>query len=82
MRLVQISNTSHQFDVQLVTLFPEGYGDDKTPFQFLIGEGLVEFVVEDGRAIGVGIFGAVGDLTERRDNTVQGQTEAWFDKIG
>jgi hypothetical protein len=81
MRWDQISGTTHQFNVQMMTLFPEGYGDDKTPFEFLIGEGLAEFVVENGIVIGFGVYGAVGDLTKSREDTVQGQTEVWFDKI-
>lgn len=46
MRLVQISGTSRQSDVEMVTLFSEGYGDDKTPFEFSMEGGLAEFVAE------------------------------------
>jgi hypothetical protein len=68
----------------MTALFTEGFGADKTPFEtFESGEGeaLAEFVVEDGRVLGLGIFGNVGDVTKRRGNTLQGEAEVWFDKV-
>jgi len=81
-RLVYVadSDSKHQFDVQLTTLFTEGFGADKTPFE-IYESGLVEFVVESGKVVGLGVLGIVGDLTKSRGNTVQGKAEVWFDKI-
>jgi hypothetical protein len=85
-RLVHVSDSEsgHEFNVQPTALFTEGFGADKTPFEtFENGEGgaPAKFVVEDGKVLGLGVFGSVGDLTKRRGNTVQGQAEVWFDKI-
>jgi len=82
-RLAPFSNpgTGHQFIAEMTVLFTRGFGLDKTPFESVGGVTLVEFVVEDGRVLGLGIFGEVGDLTERRGNTVQAKAEVWFDKI-
>jgi hypothetical protein len=82
-RLVPISDSGsgHQFIAQMTELFTQGFGVDKTPFESGIGRDLAEFVVEDGRVLGLGLFGVVGDLTERRGNTVQARAEVWFDKI-
>jgi hypothetical protein len=79
MRLARVLGTSHPFDVEMVTLFPQSYGDNKAPFEFLITEymAMAEFVVEDELVIRFGIFGAVGDLIKSRD-----RVEVWFDKIG
>jgi hypothetical protein len=68
----------------MTVLFTEGFGANKTPFEtFESGdqEALAEFVIEDGRVLGLGAFGVVGDLTERRGNKVQEKAEVWFDKL-
>jgi len=50
----------------MAALFTRGSVVDKTSFESGGGEALAKFVVEDGRVLGLGIFGEVGDLTERR----------------
>lgn len=82
-RLIHLSD-SKSVNIQITTLFTDGFGVDKTPFEtFENGEGEVvaEFVVEDGRVLGLGVFGIPGDLTKRRGDTVQARAEVWFDKI-
>jgi hypothetical protein len=82
-RLIHLSD-SKSVNIQMTTLFTDGFGADKTPFETFEngeGEGEAEFVVEDGRVLGLGVFGIPGDLTKRRGNTVQARAEAWFDKI-
>jgi hypothetical protein len=83
LRLVHIpgSESGHEFSVEPTVLFTEGYGADKTPFQIFEAGAPAEFVVENGRVLGLGVFGSVGDLTKSRGNTVQGRSEVWFDKI-
>jgi hypothetical protein len=78
--------SGNKFLVQLTSLFPEGYGRDNTPFETAeIGtlEAPAEFVVEDGKVIGFGVFGLVGQLTEqeRTQTTVKGRADVWFDKV-
>jgi len=83
-----IHQSGNKFLVQCTSLFPEGYGRDSTPFETAeIGtsEATGEFVVEDGKVIGFGLFGMVGvdepTERERTHTTVKGRAEAWFDKV-
>ena len=80
--------SGNKFLVQCTSLFPEGYGRDSTPFETAeIGtsEATGEFVVEDGKVVGFGLFGMVGvdepTERERTHTTVKGRAEAWFDKV-
>ncbi|KAG1877405.1 beta-lactamase/transpeptidase-like protein [Suillus subluteus] len=64
----------------------EGYGRDTTPFETSeIGssEATAEFVVEDGKVVGFGLVGLVGQVTERErtHTTVKDRAEVWFDKV-
>jgi hypothetical protein len=81
-----VHHSGNKFLVQLTSLFPEGYGRDSTPFETAeIGtsESTAEFVVENGKVVGFGLFGLVGQLTEREriQTTVKDRAEAWFDKV-
>ncbi|KAG1768064.1 beta-lactamase transpeptidase-like protein [Suillus placidus] len=74
------------FVVQCTSLFPEGHGRDSTPFETAeIGtsEATAEFVVEDGKVVGFGLVGLVGQLTERQrtHTTAKDRAEVWFDKV-
>ena len=83
-RIVLADQEGKKCRVEPTTLFPEGYGKDQTPFEtFESSESVppAEFVLENGRVVGVGVFGFPGDLTGRRPKTVQGQAEVWFDKV-
>ncbi|KAG9311213.1 beta-lactamase/transpeptidase-like protein [Chiua virens] len=73
------------FELYFSSLYPDGYGKDTTPFEVTgVGPagGLAEFVVEDGRVVGFGVSGLVGQLTERErtGTTVRDGAEVWFDK--
>ena len=85
-RLVYISDSGsgRQFGIQPTALFTSGFGADKTPFETFesgAGEVVAEFVLVNGRVLGLGVQGIVGDLSERRGNTIQEKAEVWFDKI-
>ncbi|KAH7929367.1 beta-lactamase/transpeptidase-like protein [Leucogyrophana mollusca] len=76
----------HTFRVGFTSLFPNGYGIDSTPFETAevgTSEATVEFVVEEGKVIGFGLFGLVGEVTEREriHTRVQDKAEVWFDRI-
>jgi hypothetical protein len=78
--------SGNKFLVQWTSLFPDGYGRDNTPFETAeIGtsEAPAEFVVEDGKVVGFGLFGLVDQLTEkeRTQTTVKGRADVWFDKV-
>jgi hypothetical protein len=81
-----VHRSGNTFEVQYTSLFPEGYGRDTTPFETAeIGtsEATAEFVVEDGKVVGFGLVGLVGQLTERErtHTTVKDRAEVWFDKV-
>jgi hypothetical protein len=84
LRLKRIGNTKFSFTG--VELFPEGYGRDTSPFAFWEGvdEAYAEFVVNEmGVVVGFGIFGLVGEVTERERTgvTVQDRAEVWFSRV-
>jgi len=81
-----VHQSGNTFNVQYTSLYPEGYGRDTTPFETAeIGtsEATAEFVVEDGKVVGFGLVGLVGQLTERErtHTTVKDRAEVWFDKV-
>jgi CubicO group peptidase (beta-lactamase class C family) len=80
-RSVHLSGNT--FVVQFASLFPEGYGRDRTPFETTFAEVTAEFVVEDGKVVGFGWVGLVEQLTERErtHTTVKDRAEVWFDKV-
>lgn len=83
------------FKIQITYLFPEGYGKDKTPFEY--GEegengGTIRFAVnrdEDSMGImveeilGFGLFDTVGAVTDRekKGGSVEETAEVWFEKL-
>ncbi|KAF8132830.1 beta-lactamase/transpeptidase-like protein [Boletus edulis] len=76
------------FDVYLTSLYPNGYGKDTTPFASNEGgvgtaDGVAEFVVEEGRVVGIGLSGFVGQVTERARTYegVRDRAEVWFDRV-
>ncbi|KAI9567885.1 beta-lactamase/transpeptidase-like protein [Boletus coccyginus] len=74
------------FGIYFTSLYPNGYGKDKTPFEIRgVGtpDGLAEFVIEDGGVVGFGISGTVGRVTERErtHESVRDRAEVWFDRV-
>ncbi|KAG2141566.1 beta-lactamase/transpeptidase-like protein [Suillus cothurnatus] len=80
-RSVHLSGNT--FVVRFASLFPEGYGRDRTPFETTFAEVTAEFVVEDGKVVGFGWVGLVEQLTERErtHTTVKDRADVWFDKV-
>ncbi|KAG1805214.1 beta-lactamase/transpeptidase-like protein [Suillus subaureus] len=81
-----VHRSGSTFVVQYTSLFPEGYGRDRTPFETAeIGtsEATADFVVENGKVVGFGLVGLVGQLMERERTqaTVKNRAEVWFDKV-
>jgi hypothetical protein len=70
------------------TLFPKGYGNDRSPFELAGDEdaqqgATVRFVVEDGKVKGMGVTGLVGEITERERTakSVEEGSEVWFTRV-
>ncbi|KAG1877404.1 beta-lactamase/transpeptidase-like protein [Suillus subluteus] len=81
-----VHRSGNTFVVQCISLFPEGYGRDTTPFETSVmgsSDATAEFVVEDGKVVGFGFVGLVGQVTERErtHTTVKDRAEVWFDKV-
>ncbi|OJA15997.1 hypothetical protein AZE42_10249 [Rhizopogon vesiculosus] len=81
-----VHQSRNKFLLLFTALFPEGYGHDSTPFETAeIGTpgATAEFVVEDGKVVGFGLFGLVDQVTERERTkmTVKDRADAWFDKV-
>ncbi|OAX32863.1 beta-lactamase/transpeptidase-like protein [Rhizopogon vinicolor AM-OR11-026] len=81
-----VHQSGNKFLLLCTALFPEGYGRDSTPFETAeIGTpgATAEFVVEDGKVVGFGLFGLVDQVTERErtQTTVKDRAEVWFDKV-
>lgn len=79
-----VHRSGNAFVVLCTSLFPEGYGRDSTPFETgSSDEVTADFVVEDGKVVGFGLAGLVGQLTERErtHTTVKDRAEVWFDKV-
>lgn len=73
------------FDLTATYIFPEGYGENKTPFETMVtGQAGVEalFVVENGGVKGFAVNGFVGEMTEsqRIGGTIKETAEIWFEK--
>ncbi|KAH7908433.1 beta-lactamase/transpeptidase-like protein [Hygrophoropsis aurantiaca] len=76
------------FSTEFITLFPYGYGADKTPFMvdvFPDINTIAEFVVQDNsvEVVGFGLFRTEGFETERekRGRSVQEKADVWFTKV-
>ncbi|KAJ8593158.1 beta-lactamase/transpeptidase-like protein [Rhizopogon salebrosus TDB-379] len=78
-----VHQSGNKFLLQWTSLLTEGYGRDSTPFEVGPSESTAEFVVEDGKVVGFGLFGLVDLPTERgrTQTTVKNRAEAWFDKV-
>jgi len=78
-----VHQSGNKFLFYCTTLFPEGYGRDSTPFEMETLRATAEFVVEDGKVVGFGLFDMVGQVTERErtHTTVKNRADVWFDQI-
>jgi len=78
----------NQFRVDAVSLFPKGYGKDKSPFQYTVGNavgnaGIADFVVNDAQVVGFGLSGTVDEETNRQKagGTIEQMADVWFDRV-
>ncbi|VDC03880.1 unnamed protein product [Peniophora sp. CBMAI 1063] len=72
-----------RFVAQASQLFPQGFGKNTTPFEQISGTVFADFVVrDDGEVLGFGLFGFVGERTnrEKKGGSIEETAEVWFDK--
>ncbi|KAJ7162602.1 beta-lactamase/transpeptidase-like protein [Mycena crocata] len=81
LRFVPIGGFSYL--VKLSSLYVEGYGVDRTPFEDVSSETMTStFMLEQGRIVGFGLFGA-GDKSWRakKGGSVRDIADVFFDKL-
>jgi hypothetical protein len=74
------------FALSMITLFPQGYGDDKSPFEVPSGATFpAEFEVDaDGKSVrGFGLYGILSkSITSHGGNlTVEDVADVWFKRV-
>ncbi|KZV70776.1 beta-lactamase/transpeptidase-like protein [Peniophora sp. CONT] len=72
-----------RFAAQAVQLFPQGFGKNTTPFEISSQTVYADFVVrDDGEVLGFGLFGLVGETTDRekKGGSIEETAEVWFDR--
>jgi len=83
MHLKMVQQSDNIFVPSVDMQFPQGYGQDKSPF-FIRGtsdEALVEFKIEEGGVLGLGMWGATAGPQERVPGDPEHSSEVWFGKI-
>jgi hypothetical protein len=84
-RLTRQNDTT--FILSPLVLFPNGYGSDTSPWAYEDEDdsgARLEFVLgKDGNVEGFGLFGLVGEVTERErlGNTIEERAEVWFKRV-
>ncbi|KAL1945494.1 hypothetical protein VTO73DRAFT_2345 [Trametes versicolor] len=85
---IRLRHTSgNTFGLVFPRLFPEGYGENKTAFEFydsVVSVGRVEFEVEGGQVQGFAMItqaDAAAARAERTNGAIREIGDAWFDKL-
>ncbi|KAJ7691628.1 beta-lactamase/transpeptidase-like protein [Mycena rosella] len=83
LRLYPVSGSGYDYKVELTTLYIEGYGVDRNPFEDVSTEDIsATFMTEEGRVVGLGLFVAEkGSWRGRRGGSVRDRADVWFDKL-
>ncbi|KAJ6510375.1 beta-lactamase/transpeptidase-like protein [Mycena sanguinolenta] len=82
LRLSQVSG--YDYAVKLVTLYVDGYGVDRTPFEDVLFERSypAKFMVEDRAVIGLGLFVAGQESWRaKKGGSVREIADVWFNKL-
>jgi hypothetical protein len=73
------STAGRRYLVEFGTLYPTGYGLNKTPFAHWIFRVIADFVVQDGQVKGFGLSGIGG---RQGYGSVEEDSDVWFTKCG
>ncbi|KAJ7292859.1 beta-lactamase/transpeptidase-like protein [Mycena rebaudengoi] len=80
LRFVHLSE--NVFSVTSTTLYVNGYGKDKTPFENLFGTGPSTFAVEEGKVVGFGTFTALRQSwRSKKGGSLRDTADVWFEKV-
>ncbi|KAK7062275.1 beta-lactamase domain-containing protein [Favolaschia claudopus] len=81
LRFIPIPGTDY-YAGELTTLYVDGYGADKTPFEDPVFTFVLSFMEEEGKVVGLGFFVAQATTwREKKGGNVREMADAWFDKI-
>lgn len=90
-RRLKVGGNARRFDMLPTWLFPEGYGENKTPFEMLtIEDGSdapeVEFVLDESgkNVVGFGLFDLIGKTERQRldpEGSVEERADVWYTKV-
>ncbi len=83
-RFRRLSNTT--FSAQTTSLYPNGYGRDKSAFELevpTVAAGIVEFVFENDRLVGAGLNFGGDDVSMRirAGGGIKETSEVWYGKV-
>jgi hypothetical protein len=62
------------------SIYPQGYGKNTTAFSTLFPVATAEFVVQNGKAVGLGWNNIIDDGGVKRSGSVEETSEVWFVK--
>ncbi|KAJ6584394.1 beta-lactamase/transpeptidase-like protein [Mycena capillaripes] len=81
LRLSPVSGNDYL--VKLTTLYVDGYGVDRTPFEDVSSEEIsATFMLEEGNVVGLGLFVAGGmSWRVKKGGSVRDIADVWFDKL-
>lgn len=71
---------SSQYLISAGSIYPQGYGKNTTAFSTLVPVATAEFVVENGKVIGLGWDNIIDDGGVKRSGSVEETSEVWFVK--
>ncbi|KAI0286671.1 beta-lactamase/transpeptidase-like protein [Russula aff. rugulosa BPL654] len=68
------------YEIDIGTIYPQGYGKNTTPFALTGEYTTAEFVVEDGQVIGFGFNDSASVLPVNPAGSVKETSQVWFDR--
>lgn len=73
---------SSYYEIDIGTIYPQGYGKNTTPFALIGSYSTAEFVVENGVVVGFGFNDSDSVLPVNPAGSVKETSQVWFDRIG
>jgi hypothetical protein len=70
------------YEIDIGTIYPQGYGKNTTPFKISGSYSTAKFVVENGVVVGFGFNDSDSVLPVNPAGSVKETSQVWFDRIG
>lgn len=68
------------YEIDIGTIYPQGYGKNTTPFSTLGDYTTAQFVVENGKVVGFGFNDSDSVFPEKPGGSVKETSQVWFDR--